>query len=95
VDVDELGQLLFGRRSRLRLALWIWYRDKPRFFQSEPPKEVIPQSSAGEELARLVRLEMLAEERPEDGRRVYYVRIDSPLWKIIEAAADTVRFDYR
>ena len=31
---------------------------------------------------------MLEEERPDDARRVYYHRTNSPLWKIIEAAAD-------
>ena len=42
------------------------------------------------ELGRLVRLGMLDEVRPDDARRVYYDRTDSPLWKIIEAAADVV-----
>ena len=39
---------------------------------------------------RLVRLGMLEEERPDDARRVYYHRTNSPLWKIIEAAADVI-----
>ena len=33
---------------------------------------------------------LLEELRPDDARRVYYDRTDSPLWKIIEAAADVV-----
>jgi hypothetical protein len=33
---------------------------------------------------------MLDEVRPDDVRRVYYDRTDSPLWKIIEAAAEVV-----
>jgi hypothetical protein len=33
---------------------------------------------------------MLDEERPDDARRVYYLRTGSPLWKIIEAAADVI-----
>jgi hypothetical protein len=33
---------------------------------------------------------MLEEERRDDARRVYYERTDSPLWKIIEAAADVI-----
>jgi hypothetical protein len=41
VDVQQVGKLLFGRACRLELALWIAHRDKPQFFQSEPPKEVV------------------------------------------------------
>jgi hypothetical protein len=33
---------------------------------------------------------MLLEERPDDVRRVYYERTDSPLWEIIKAAADVI-----
>jgi hypothetical protein len=29
-----------------------------------------------------------AEERDDDARRVYYDRTDSPLWNIIQSAAD-------
>jgi hypothetical protein len=65
-------------------------RDKPRFYQSEAPQEVIEQSHAASELRRLVLLGMLDEERPEDSRRVYYYRTDSPLWKIIEAASEAL-----
>jgi hypothetical protein len=91
VDVREVGRLLFGRPCRLTLALWIVGHDKPRFYQSEPPREVILQGNVANELHRLVRLGMLEEERPDEGRRVYYERTDSPLWKIIQAAADAVR----
>jgi hypothetical protein len=90
LDADEVGKLLFGRRCRLALALWIVRHDKPRFYQSEPPREVILQGDVAKELSRLVRLGMLEEERPDDARRVYYHRTDSPLWKIIEAAADVI-----
>ena len=90
MDVNEVGKLLFGRPSRLALALWIYRHDKPRFYQSEPPREVILQGDLAKELGRLVRLGMLHEERRDDSRRVYYDRTDSPLWKIIEAAADVI-----
>jgi hypothetical protein len=93
LDVDEVGRELFGRPCRLALALWIARRDKPLFYQSEPPREVILQSYLGSELGRLVRLGMLDEERPEDARRVYYSRTDSPLWGIIQAAAEALRPD--
>jgi hypothetical protein len=90
VDVHEVGRLLFGRPCRLALALWIARRDKPRFYQSEPPRDVILQSDLANELGRLVRLGMLEEERRDDARRVYYERTDSPLWEIIRTAADVI-----
>jgi hypothetical protein len=90
VDVREVGKQLFGRPCRLSLALWIIRRDKPRFYQSEPPREVIQPGDLGKELGRLVRLGMLEEERPDGERRVYYIRTDSELWKIIKAASESV-----
>jgi len=90
LDAREVGGELFGRPCRLTLALWIVRHDKPRFYQSEPPREVILQGDAARELGRLVRLGMLEEARPDDSRRVYYERTDSPLWKIIQAAAEVI-----
>lgn len=90
MDVDEVGKELFGRPCRLRLAIWIVRLIKPRFYQSEPPREVILQSDAAKELGHLISLGMVEEERPDESRRVYYVRTDSPLWKIIQAAADVL-----
>jgi hypothetical protein len=90
LDAGEVGKLLFGRPCRLALALWIVRHDKPRFYQSEPPRDVILQGDLAKELGKLVRLGMLVEERPDDARRVYYERTGSPLWKIIEAAADVL-----
>jgi hypothetical protein len=37
-------------------------------------------------LKKLVELWMLDVERPEDSRRIYYFRTNSPLWGIIAAA---------
>ena len=90
LDAKEVGKELFGRPCRLALALWIAGHHKPRFYQSDPPREVILQGDLAKELGRLVRLGMLEVERRDDARRVYYERTDSPLWKIIEAAADVV-----
>jgi len=90
LDAKEVGKELFGRPCRLALALWIVGHHKSRFYQSEPPREVILQGEVAKELRRLVRLGMLEELRPDDARRVYYDRTDSPLWKIIEAAAGVV-----
>jgi hypothetical protein len=93
MDARTVGKELFGRPCRLSLALWIARRDKPQFYQSEPPPDVILQGAAGKELSRLVRLGMLEEERPDDARRVYYYRTDSALWKIIQAAAEVIDDD--
>ena len=41
----------------------------------------------------MVRLGMLDEDRPDDGRRVYYNRTGSPLWKIIQAASEVLEPD--
>jgi hypothetical protein len=90
MQVDRVGELLFGRKGRLRLALWIVRRDKPTFFQSEPPREVDVPSAVRQELGRLVDLGMLAEDRPDGDRRIYYTRTDSSLWKIIEAASEAI-----
>jgi hypothetical protein len=90
LDAKEVGKELFGRPCRLALALWIAGLPKSRFYQSEPPREVILQGDAAKELRRLVRLGMLDEVHPDEARRVYYDRTDSPLWKIIEAAAVVV-----
>ncbi|MBB4910729.1 hypothetical protein H4W32_001764 [Actinophytocola algeriensis] len=87
IDVGEVGRLLFGRPCRLRVALWINDRGMRRFYQSEPPDEVIPQSAAGTELRRFVHLGMLTEHREAGSRRVYYETTSSPLWNIIVAAA--------
>jgi hypothetical protein len=93
LDVDEVGKLLFGRPCRLALALWIVRHDKPRFYQSEPPREVIWPGDLAKELGRLVRLGMLVQERRDDARRVYYERTDSPLWKIFQVAAEVIEAD--
>lgn len=85
MDASEVGRLLFGRPSRLRLLLWIHRVVADRFYQSEPPAEIIAQSAAGTELRRLVALGMLTEHREPGERRVYYQRQPSPLWAIVVA----------
>ena len=90
MEAAEVGRLLFGRPSRLRLALWIHQHRGQRFYQSEPPKTVIAQSAAGGELTRLVDLGMLVEHREPTNRRVYYERTGSALWTIITAAAKVI-----
>jgi len=90
VDAARVSAELFGRTCRLPLAIWVLKRDKPRFFQSEPPREVGVPSAVRQELARFVRAGLLDEERPDAENRVYYTRTDSPLWAIIQAAGEAV-----
>jgi hypothetical protein len=48
-------------------------------------------SAVAAELDRLIELGMLKERSAETGdRRRYYQRVDSPMWKIIEAAEEVV-----
>jgi hypothetical protein len=90
MDVSQVSAELFGRACRLPLALWILRREKPRFYQSEPPLDLGPASAVRQELQRFTRAGLLAQERPDGENRVYYVRTDSPLWEVIEAAASAV-----
>lgn len=91
MDGGFISDRLFGRRSRLPIAAWIARHEKGRFFQSEVPLfGATSRSNVIEELRRLTALGMLEEERPEDTKRVYYVRSTSPLWEVVEFAADTI-----
>ena len=94
MDATRASELLFGRKCRLAVAAWVLQHPKGRFFQSEPrgighasPSNVL------EELNRLVRLGMLEVERPDDSRRVYYVRTNSRLWDIIATAIEAIGAD--
>ena len=89
--IDEVGDLLFGRKLRLHLALWVLRRDS-EFYQTEAAKAVdYTPSAVADELDRLVQLEMLQDQPAEsDGRRRYYRKRNSPLWAIIEAADGAV-----
>ena len=88
MDAGRISAELFGRSCRLPIAMWIQRRDKPRFYQSEPPRELGTPTAIRQELARLTRAGMLAEERPDSENRVYYVRTDSAWWTIIEVASE-------
>jgi hypothetical protein len=91
VDANEVSEQLFGRRCRLPVFAWVAQNPKDRFFQSEVGLyDKVSRSNANEELKRLLTLGMLSEDRPDDNRRVYYDRLDSPLWDIVASAADTV-----
>lgn len=89
MDPTRVSELLFGRRCRLGIAIWVLRHPKGRFFQSEPPAAELGASPSNvrDELKRLVDLGMLDVERSEDFARIYYVRTDSGLWQIIGAAS--------
>jgi hypothetical protein len=87
-----VGRKLFGRALRLRVALWVFRRTDPSFYQTEAAEGVRYTASAViTELDRLVELEMLREDPAKSGdRRKYYERVESPLWKIIQAADEVL-----
>ncbi|HUI02085.1 MAG TPA: hypothetical protein VLZ77_00970 [Acidimicrobiales bacterium] len=86
---DVVGELLFGRRLRLRVLLWVAEQAEP-FHQTEAAAGV-GYNSPGEvakELERLVRLEMVRKfGRPGGVGRQYYRRDDtSPGWEVAAVA---------
>jgi len=90
--VDVVGELLFGRRLRLRVLLWVAEQDHP-FNQSEAARGV-GYSSSGEvakELERLVQLQMLRKYgRPTRVGPQNYVRTDHVGWEVAAAARTMV-----
>jgi DNA-binding MarR family transcriptional regulator len=84
----RLGELLFGRALRLRVAAWVAARQDVLFFQGEAAKGVDYSASAViQELDRLVELGMLVRLPRQPGdRRQYYTRTDSQLWAAVAAA---------
>lgn len=90
--VDDVGELLFGRRLRLRVLLWAAAQPEP-FHQSQAARGV-DYSSSGEvakELERLHELGMLRKFGRSNRRGPQrYVRIEHPGWAIAEATARAV-----
>ena len=86
--VDAVGELLFGRRLRLRVLLWA-SEQTGAFNQSEAARGV-GYSSSGEvakELERLVELDMLRKYgRPTRVGPQNYVQAAHPGWDVAEAA---------
>lgn len=88
--LDQVGDRLFGRVLRLRVARWVLLSEDASFFQSQAAIGV-GYSSPGEvakELERLVDLGMVLKNEPSAGdRRQYYTRVDDcPLWEVVRAA---------
>lgn len=90
MDPFQVSSQLFGRACRLPIAIWILKRDKPRFYQSEPPREIGSATAVRQELMRLTTAGLLIEERPDAENRVYYVRTESAWWAVIQVAAELV-----
>lgn len=88
MEAGRVSAALFGRRCRLPIAMWILGRDKTRFYQSEPPRQLGSPTAVRQELTRLTRAGLLDEERPDGENRVYYVRTDSAWWAVIELATE-------
>src|SRR5271170_346715 len=87
--VDVIGELLFGRRLRLRVLLWVSDQAHP-FNQSEAARGVQYNSSGevAKELERLAELKMLRKfGRPTRvGPQNYKVVGDHPGWAIATVA---------
>jgi hypothetical protein len=83
-----IAKTLFGRSTRVALADWILDRDAA-FFQLEAQDALRAYGEAAsavtQELRKFVDVGMLAET--PDGRRVYFTKLDSPLWGAFAAIA--------
>ena len=86
--VDTVGELLFGRRLRLRVLLWA--HDQTQAFNQSEAARGVGYNSSGEvakELERLVQLQMLRKYgRPSRVGPQNYVRAEHPGWTVAEAA---------
>ena len=90
--IDVVGELLFGRRLRLRVLLWVAEQDKP-FNQSEAARGVNYTSSGevAKELERLVALDMVRKfGRPVRVGPQLYTRIEHVGWGLAAAARQMV-----
>ena len=86
--VDAVGELLFGRRLRLRVLLWA--ADQHQAFNQSEAARGVGYNSSGEvakELERLVQLHMLRKYgRPGRVGPQNYVRAEHAGWTVAEAA---------
>jgi len=93
--VDAVGELLFGRRLRLRVLLWA--SEQPGAFNQSEAARGVGYNSSGEvakELERLVQLEMLRKfGRPSRVGPQNYLRADHPGWEVADVARRMVLAD--
>jgi len=88
-SVDDYGELMFGRRLRLHVLLWVFKQGATVFNQSEAALGVKYRSSGevAKELERLVELDMLRKfARPQRIGPQNYIRQEHAGWLIVEAA---------
>jgi len=87
-QVDVVGELLFGRRLRLRVMLWV--ADQTSTFNQSEAARGVGYNSSGEvakELERLVQLDMVRKYgRPTRVGPQNYVRAEHLGWGVVEAA---------
>ncbi|GAA1325772.1 hypothetical protein GCM10020360_32580 [Nonlabens tegetincola] len=93
MTLNEVSTLLFGRACRLPIALWVLEHGDGKFYQSEPPTNLGSQTAIRQELSRLAKAGLIAEERTSNENRVYYRRINSPLWRIFAEAEKATNHD--
>jgi hypothetical protein len=90
--IEEYGELMFGRRLRLRVLLWVLA--EPDIFNQTQAARGLEYGSSGEvakELERLVELGMLRKfGRPSRVGPQNYVRVDHPGWGIAKAARSAI-----
>ena len=90
--LDDYGELLFGRRIRLRVL--VWAEEHEGVFNQTQAAKGVDYSSSGEvakELERLVQLGMLRKfGRPSRVGPQNYVRVEDPGWAIAVAARSAV-----
>ena len=93
MDSTRVSELLFGPQASIHSPTWVLQH--PRVVPSVEPRDIDHASTSNivDELGRLVQLGMLDGERPEDSRRVYYVRTNSPLWDIVTATLEAIDAD--
>lgn len=95
MDATRVSDRLFGRGCRLPLAAWVAQHPKGRFFQSEAPTfGTTSRSNVNQELQRLLELGMLEVERPDETKKVFYVRSKSPLWDVVRLAAEILQLTW-
>jgi hypothetical protein len=88
--VEKLGHFLFGRKLRLRVALWVLEQEET-FFLTQAAKGIdYSASGVREELDRLEHLGMVRRLEYHGSGKAYYMRSDGPLWRVIEAARDAL-----
>lgn len=88
-EIDQYGELLFGRRIRLRVLLWVFRQGTQTFNQTEAARGIdySANSEVGKELERLVKLGMVRKfGRPGKVGPQIYVRVEHPWWAIVDAA---------